>query len=76
MAERFPIKVKEVTITSEEYDATIKKIDELEAKIQLMQNLFDKLDVAGLKLPYNALECDEFMIRFNEVSREVSIIGR
>ncbi len=76
MADLFPIKVKEVTLTAEEYQQTVDRIKRLEKYNEKLEKGFDNLNKAGLLLPANFLECNELRIIFDEATRKTTVIGR
>lgn len=73
MPELFPIKVKDVTISSEEYENTISLIEELKTKLEKQNRLLTNLVSVGIEIPSNALECKDFMMHFDHTSNSVKI---
>lgn len=69
----FPIKVKEVTMTSEEYESMVVYVKQLEDMNNTHTKFFENLDKVGIKIDPRALYAKELGMYVNDLDRTVIV---
>lgn len=72
----FPIKVKEVTMTSEEYESMVVYVKQLEDINETHTKFLKKLETIGVKIDPFALNSKDIRMYINDMDRTVTIEGR